>query len=306
MEVLKTNNGSKKGFFVISLVSMAAAIAVLVAFLTMLPDLNAQYQMYYGVGLSAEIVLNIMYMQDLFFLCMFIALLLVTMFFAGRRDVFARVMIWGMLLLGTLKLANYVGQLFTLSQYGASDIFTFFSAWIQMLCVVVTLIALIAQWDDKNKKIVNTISLIACVVSAIFFVIILVNRDFSQAGSMAEIILVVGTMASLLLIPLYVFCITSSRRLFNRVMYGFTNEEAEVVEEIEDKLEEERDYYETKAIERLENEIAEELKNAFVEEVIETSQNKTDEELEEEVVETVEEDVEPIVEQEDPDSQEEK
>lgn len=256
-----TKNGWKIGCYVLLIALAASGVLNLIGAFSYVSAYSMLYFMQYGVGMTTPEFVQSLFSVFSMFVMAVVAFAVGVLLIRSRRELFAKIFVWAMLLLAVFGSYQFVASAFLLPSVTVSEGFTVFENGAPRVLVVAVLIALIAQWDDSEKKFTNRFALLAAVVNAIFGIIRLVNSNLSGGATYA--LYLVFEVAVLVILPLTVFFLTKGRRIFNTMIYGMTEDEAAVVEEMEDRLEEQKERYEEEAIEKIEQQIEEELRGAL-------------------------------------------
>ncbi len=242
MESIETKKGMK-GFYCFTWVALIIAALMLVCTIFVLSQLGLIYGAAPGFG---DIMITLYNMHALL-VALFVLLLIGLLAAKIRRELWVKVMTWGMLLLAVaLSTPIFTQVLSILPQAEALAGVTTICAYAPVLCVTVTLVALLAQWDSANKKAVHTVSLICWIAAAATTAVYLVQniRQYAVGGyelsgfDYAYLIAEIAGDIAIVLICVFAWMVTSSRRKFDRVIYAMTDEEAAVMEGVEDRIEE--------------------------------------------------------------------
>ena len=166
----------------------------------------------------------------------------------GRRELMSKIWMWGVLILA----AMYSTTFFTsLAQAGAA--INFYASYIPWVVLLIASVTMIAGWDSSNKKRVNIIEWVclaaSVAMSVIFFAATLGSLMSTEALAIYYILITLTVNAALNLFILLLALITRSKRTFDKVIFAMSDEEADIVERIEARVDEIADEVEEMAAE---------------------------------------------------------
>ena len=155
---------------------------------------------------------------------------------------------WGVLILSTM----YSTTFFSSWAQAATNI-NFYATYIPWIVLTVAAVTMVAGWDSSDKKRINAIQW-AClaasvVMSVIFFVIMLTSLMSTEALAIYNLVVALSINAALNLFILLLALITRSKRTFDKVIFAMSDEEADIVERIEARVDEIADEVEEMAAE---------------------------------------------------------
>lgn len=253
----KTNQTKKAPFIILAIIILVICAAYFVGFGGYLNDAAAAS----GLSLNFQMVLYYLYLYGGMMVACIAVLMIVVMALKNKREFFAKLFAWGTLLLAMLGSAGFFGNLAQLSSFTSADQgIAYFATYVPYVALVVASVALIVQWDDSTRKKVNKISLV-CTLVSIVMTILLISNVMAQMKSMLDMlgtmqtvyvyqyIFMIATALVCTLMCAFYFYVTLSRRKFDCHMIGMTDEEAEIVERIEARVDEIADEVEELATE---------------------------------------------------------
>lgn len=267
----------KKWFMIIGLAVIALCGIYIISTVSFISDLSVQA----GRAVTAGDYLQQFFETGGLFLFLFTALIIVTVFVQAAREVIAKVLIWGLLLLSVIMNAAFFTSIYNISQY-PDQISYYIIASIPLFCAIVPLVALICQWDSAKKKATRVICIVSAIIAAVFVILQLTQYNPSALGSVLLFLVLLTFNVGVVLVPLFVLSVTKNRQAFYVLMCGLTEEEAVLVEKIEDKIGEVKEELEECAILKLERELEDELEERSLE-MFEDELEEAETELEEEL-----------------------
>jgi len=195
----------------------------------------------YGLAVPFGDALQFFYQNNGFSFAFYFLLIIGVMAISRRREVFAKVCFWGILIFSLLYASAFVANLYYLPQVQFTVGFEFFATYVPVLCLVIALVAILSQWEAPDKQKVNLIALVTSMISifmtAFYCLRAAIDNGATSSIQYVNIAMVVFGAATVVLINLMVYIITRSRRIFDKVIYAMTDEEADLVEGVEDRVE---------------------------------------------------------------------
>ncbi|MEA4852887.1 MAG: hypothetical protein VB082_01275 [Christensenella sp.] len=236
-QTVKKKSNKNIGIIIISILIIVLAVGMIVSLIGYLQAYEQSAQL----GLTTMdyvdyFVYNIYMIGGLMGVC---ALLLVLSWFIAKekREVLSKIWFWGILLTTVLYLANFFPAL--IQGTFSIEVFAFYLPW---LALAVGCVALLANWDNSNKKNLNFIEFtclaVSIVFSAFFFYQKLTSLMSTEALAIYSVVipLIINAMVNLLLVQM--FLVTASKRKFDKAILAMTDEEADIVERIEARVDE--------------------------------------------------------------------
>ncbi|MGI6152788.1 MAG: hypothetical protein ACOYJB_02975 [Christensenellaceae bacterium] len=265
--------GRNKLAFVVAIAIIALCVLFLVSFFWILGEVSAAY----GQPMTPGYVLQQLLEAGGLVLVLLLVLMLGLVFIRTGRDFFARILVWGTMLVSLVGSSGFLLGMYTLPSYSIGQILSALGSFVPLICIVVVLISLIVQWEDKNKLATRVISIAAIAASAVFSVLQLLQIDPVMVNDTMLYLVFFTTTVAPVLVSLFVLLSTRSRRAFHMVWGGLSSEEAVFIEEAEDELEAVREKLEEEAIQKLEKQLEDELKDTLVERAFEVVIEQTEE-----------------------------
>ncbi|MEG2360406.1 MAG: hypothetical protein RSB97_01050 [Christensenella sp.] len=270
MEQVMEKKTSKVPFYIIALVTLIACAGYFVG-------LGGYIALAAPMGITFSQFMNVWYASGGMIVACIVGALFVLFVLKNKREFWAKIFIWGILILSVLASAAFYANLAQMEAMDATQGFAFVSRYIPYVALSVASIAVIVQWDDNAHKAANMVSLVCMLVSA-FMVIFQIKAIVGeiQGGLDAtstidpvylyQYMMLIFLAVSLVLITLLYFYVTLSRRKFDCVIIGMTDEEAEVVERIEARVDEIADEVEEIATQDAASIVTEEKAEAEIDE----------------------------------------
>ncbi len=242
MEQTMNKKTSKAPFLVLTIATLAVCIVFFIG-------LGGYIATAATAGITFDQFLNVLYASGGMVVICITALMIVLLVLKTKREVWAKVFVWGALLLSMLASAGFYGNLSQLTMVDFTQGLGFVSRYAPYIALSVASVALIVQWDNNNRKATNLVSLVCWMVSAVMVVFQIksimeeMQNGLNLTSSIDPVYLyqyiMLGALAiALALIVVVYFYVTLSRRSFDRNMLGLTDEEAEIVERIEERVDE--------------------------------------------------------------------
>ncbi|MEG2202576.1 MAG: hypothetical protein RRY10_02925 [Christensenellaceae bacterium] len=242
-------NKKDKGFVIVAILTVIFSIAYLIGIFGFIAESSFSQQM----ALPLPVVLSFLYGVGAFAVVCVLVLMIALITLKNKREIVAKIFSWGVLLFTLLYTSGLYVSLLQLSSLTNLDAFNFIASYIPSIAVCVTFIAMISQWDSSDKKAVNMIALVSVMVSLFMVVFTTVQAFGSLMTTVPAAIYALIYSVALGIVNLFVligvFMITRSRRTFDKRVFAMSDEEAEMVEKIEDRVEEIADEVEDMAAE---------------------------------------------------------
>ncbi|MBC5646971.1 putative sodium/potassium/calcium exchanger [Christensenella tenuis] len=253
----KTNKTNKIPFIILAIIVLAVCVIYFVGFGGYLNSAAAAS----GLTLGLPMVLYYLYLYGGMMIACIAVLMIMVLTLKNMREFFAKIFVWGTFLLAMLASAGFFGNLAQVSSFTSIDQgIAYFATYVPYVALVVASISLIVQWDSSNRKKANMISLVCTLISAAM-TILLISNIMTQMKSMLDTLgtmqtayifqytfMIMTAVACSIMCMLY-FYVTLNRRKFDCHMIGMTDEEAEIVERIEARVDEIADEVEELAAE---------------------------------------------------------
>ncbi len=236
---METNSVVKKEKLAIKLVIvlLSVSIAAIIANIVLL----VQWGITYGVAPGLVGVTQTLFQTSAYFVMLVLLGSLVVLFVKLRREMILKIFAWGMMLFSVVYVSPVFSQmLFILDQFEPLALLMQIAIYAPMLCSMVALIATLVQWDSTYRLIASKITMICGVVAA-FFVVFFAVFEISQITDwttfdIAFIFTTILSGVAVILLCIYLSIITSSRRVFDRLVFAMSEEEARVIENVEDRM----------------------------------------------------------------------
>ncbi len=245
-----------KVVYTISLIVTGVFLALLIT------NLVQQAPAYMEAGGGAADMMVVFYQNNGFMLALFMVLLIGLVAVKKRRENFTKVFLWAILIFGVLNLSEFVNLFYYLPSLGTSSAMDVVSIYVPTACAVAAVITLLAQWDASDKKKANIVTAI-CAIVAIFMAVyysarmLVVDQGFGDVQMIRTLAGVTG-LVSVTFLSILAYVITLSRKQFDMVAYAMTDDEAELVESVEDKVESAVEQFEEEILENMAREIKQE------------------------------------------------
>ncbi|MEA5003905.1 MAG: hypothetical protein VB081_10445 [Christensenella sp.] len=201
-----------------------------------------------GTPMSFASVISNLYLIGGFALISMVLFVIGIFFAKERRELMSKIWVWGVLLLSVMYAATFFANV--VQGVASIDLFADFVPWIALM---VATVAMIANWDNSNKKILNMIQWVCLAVSivftVIFFAINLMSLMSVENLAIYRLVVLLSKSAVIVVFNLLLVLITRSKRTFDKVIFAMSDEEADIVERIEARVEEIADEVEEMAAE---------------------------------------------------------
>lgn len=196
----------------------------------------------YGVAPGIGDVIT--YLQQIHsFLAFFLGwMCLAFLFGRGHREQVVKICCWAVLIVTLLHIAPFfTDTVFYMNTVSFSAGLNYFSAYVPGLMVAITYVALLTSWNETDPRRTNRVALV-CGLIAVFMLIVYLAQVFplmeltSTLHDNAQLWgLVFGNTAITLCVVL-VWAITMSKRVYERLMYDMTDEEAFAFEIVAERV----------------------------------------------------------------------
>ncbi len=218
-----------------------------------------------GAGNFGDVFMSF-YQNNGFTVGIFFVLLIGFFAVKTRREVFSKVCFWGVMLLALVYASEFFKMLYYFPSMNFTGAFDIVSIYAPSVCAVASITALIAQWDATDKKRLNAVAAV-CAIIAIFMAVyysarMLVFDESFGSPQMMQIFAGITGVIAMTMVSVIVYTATITRRTFDTVVYAMTNDEAELVESVEDKVETVVGQFEEEILENMASEIKKENSNA--------------------------------------------
>lgn len=211
-------------------------------------------------GISLAQFIEVLYMNGGIIIACVIALIVIMIMLRNKREIWAKVLIWGILLLCVLASANFFGNLTQIAAASFTQGLAFVARYAPYLAVTVASVAMIAQWDNGEHKAANMVSFVCMLIAAVMAIFQIKNIvdtiqqnlnliSEMQTQFLAQYVMIVSSAFVLIMVNVVYFYATISRRNFDCTVIGMTDEEAQIVERIERRVDEIADEVEALAAE---------------------------------------------------------
>lgn len=281
----KQKRNQLMAFRIVSIISIIIAALFMVLMLVVMGLSIAGSGVVPGVG----DILRYIYQNNGFLVALFLVLLICFYAAKNKRDVLSKFFFWGMLLLGMLYAAGFFNTLYYIPQMGFLSTMELCGLYAPSVCAAVSLVALLVQWESADKKITNWVSSVCSVIAACLLVFYLTRMVYIEEGfttvDYLQVFSGIFGLVSVVLVSVNIAVVTSTRRTFDRVVYAMTDEEAMLVENVEDKVE--------TVVEEFEEEMLDEIARRMEED--EEEMRAVEVEVQEEIVELKTEEVESVI-----------
>lgn len=242
-------------------------------------------------GIDFPQFLNVLYASGGLIVICLAALMVVMLVLKNKREFWAKIFIWGILILSVLASANFYGTLTQLSATTFTQGLAFVARYAPYIAVCVASVAMIAQWDNGQHKAANMVSFVCMLIAAVMVIFEVksiveeVQSGLNLTGTIDSVylyqyVMLTALAFALVMVNVVYFYVTTSRRRFDCTMIGMSDGEAEIVERIEARVDEIADEVEELAAEgaaiiEAEIEIEEAIEEAVEEAEVEKKE-KTD------------------------------
>lgn len=287
MEQALKQKTSKVPFYIIAIITLVFCAGYFVG-------LGGYISTAAPTGVDFSQFLNLLYVSNGLIVCCAVALMVVLFVLKNKRELWAKILIWGILILSVLACANFYGNLMQLSATTFTQGLSFVARYAPYAALSVASVAMIAQWDSGEHKAANMVSFVCMLVAAVMVIfgvkdiLETVQSSLNLTGTidaayMYQYVMLIALAIILVLIDLVYFYATISRRKFDCTLIGMTDEEAEIVERIEKRVDEMADEVEELAAEgeaiiEAEKEIDEAISEAVEEAIDEAVEEAAEEE----------------------------
>ncbi len=211
-------------------------------------------------GIDIVQFLNVLYASGGMIVACVVVLMVLMFVLKNKRELWTKILIWGILLLSVLASANFFGNLTQLAAANFTQGLAFVARYAPYMAVSVASVAMIAQWDNGEHKAANMVSFVCMLVAAVMVIFQAKNMlDEVQTGLnltgtidsvyLYQYLMLTALAIVLVLIDVVYFYATMSRRKFDCTVIGMTDEEAQIVERIEKRVDEMADEVEALAAE---------------------------------------------------------
>lgn len=201
-----------------------------------------------GVSMGVTEFMSNLYSVGGLSLVAMILFILGIVFAKERRELMSKIWMWGVLLLSVMYITAFFAYI--LQGAYAIELFTDYIPWIAL---VVASVAVLANWDNNNKKVLNTVLwvcfAVAAVFTVIFFAVNLMSLMTTESLAIYRLVVVLSKSAAVMIFILLLVLITRSKRTFDKIIFAMSDEEADIVERIEARVEEIADEVEEMAAE---------------------------------------------------------
>lgn len=203
-----------------------------------------------GLTLGLPMILYYLYLYGGMMIACIAVLMIMVLALKNMREFFAKIFVWGTFLLAMLASAGFFGNLAQIPSFTSADQgMAYFATYVPYVALVVASIALIVQWDSNIRKKANMISLVCTLVAAAMTIMLLSNIMMQmklmldtigtlQTAYIFQYTFMTMTAVACTVMCVFYFYVTLNRRKFDCHMIGMTDEEAEIVERIEARVDE--------------------------------------------------------------------
>lgn len=237
-------NKKNIGIIIVSILTILIVAGFLVAFFGFM----STYAQVAGATPTFSIYMSNLYIIGGFALIAMVLFILFIFVAKEKRELLSKVFIWGVLLLA----AMYSTAFFSNWSQAAANV-SFYASYIPWVALTVAAVAMIACWDSNDKKRLNMIQWIclaaSVVMSVFYFVGMLTALMSTEALAIYNLVVTLAINAGVNMFLLLLALITRSKRTFDKVIFAMSDEEAEIVERIEARVDEIADEVEEMAAE---------------------------------------------------------
>lgn len=275
MEKVIEKRTSKVPFYIIAIITLLSCVGYFIG-------LGGYISIAAPTGIAFDQFLSVLYASGGMVVACTAALLVILLVLKNKREMWAKILIWGILILSVLASASFYGSLTQLSGATFDQALAFVARFVPYIALSVASVAMIAQWDSSEHKATNLISFVCMLVSAVMVIFYVksimdeIQNGLNITGTIDTVYLyqyamMIALAIMLVLVTLVYFYATINRRKFDCTMIGMTDEEAEIVERIEQRVDEIADEVEELAAEGEAIVEAEKEMEAAIDEVVEAS-----------------------------------
>ena len=229
---------SSKGFTALLWGTLAVCVVCIVTFFMYYADLVAQTASYMYSFVDYFMAF---YQSNMPIVIVLAILLLILLFVKRKREVYARVFLWILLVLGLFLTSTAIQSMASrLPQLVAEYRLFYVCGYLPSICMAVTLVVLTARLDAASTTAIHRVSLLASIVAGATLVVYLVwvgnyagdTGAFSTAQGLSSML----TLVCMTLVNVVAWYMTSSRHLFDQAVYAMTDVGATLMESVEDKV----------------------------------------------------------------------
>lgn len=225
---MEINRSSVRGFRILALITCIVCAAAIICSVTALGTMGQVYGVAPGIG---DIVTYLLQIHA--FTAFFLGWMCLSLLFAHtRRLFFVRLTAWALLVLMLLHIAPFfTDTVFYMSTVSFSAGLNYFSAYVPALMAAITFGVFLNGEKEKAQPAVNRTALI-CGLVAVFMCIVYLAQVFPLMGLTSTLHdnsqlwgLVFGNSAIALSVVV-IWAVSFSRRIYERVLYDMTDEDA--------------------------------------------------------------------------------